>query len=74
MHIGHDHEMGGVSAAGNDKAICPVMDMEVSKKQAEKDGLVRTHNGHKLYLCCNDCAELFDTDQEKYTEQDVNER
>lgn len=74
MHIGHDHGMGGTSTADNDKAVCPVMDMEVNKKQAESDDLARTLNGQKVYLCCKDCAELFDTEPEKYAEKHANEK
>lgn len=74
MHIVHDHGMGGTSGAENYKAICPVMDMKVTKKQAESNGLVRTQNGHKQYLCCKDCAELFDSNPEKCAEHHASEK
>lgn len=67
----HDHEMAaaGGSTSPEDKVICPVMDMAVSKQQAEENGLVREVNGNKLYFCCSHCTTLFDKEPEKYAQR-----
>lgn len=73
MHIGHDHGMGGTAVSENDKAVCPVMNMDVSKKESAAQGLVRTHDGQGIYLCCDHCATDFDKEPEKYVIKETHE-
>lgn len=59
MHIGHEHMGGGQPASADDTAICPVMNIEVSKRAAAEHGLIRVQDGKKYYLCCDECAASF---------------
>lgn len=50
-----------------ESATCPVMPGNtVLKAEAEEEGLVRDHHGVRYYLCCADCAPLWDADPAKY--------
>lgn len=66
MHMHHDHVGGGVEIKKDDKAVCPVMHIPVSKHEAEADGLVRTYSGEKYYLCCSTCIASFEENPEQY--------
>ena len=69
MHEHHTHEPVGGAPLNEeeDKAVCPVTHMEVSKKGAEAKGLVRTYQGEAHYFCCNGCTAQFDETPDKYT-------
>ena len=69
MHIDHDHAVSPANISDDDKAICPVMKVPVSKSEVTEDGLVREYSGKKYYLCCNTCVRQFDDDPEQYTEE-----
>lgn len=56
----HDHHHHDFTIAEGDMAICPVMNMEVSKSKAEAEGLVKAYSGQTYYLCCRTCDNLFD--------------
>lgn len=71
MRTAHDHAPAGGAIESSDKATCPVMEMSVSKKETEKNGLVRIHDGQQYYLCCSTCAAQFDADPERYTTKEV---
>lgn len=68
MHQHHEHAHAGGTIADNDKAICPIMHLPVSKSEAEAEGLTRTVEGHTYYLCCRTCGTIFDKDPERYLE------
>lgn len=65
MHLHHNHA-GGAVIKEDDKAMCPVMHMPVSKQAAEASGLVRTHKGERYYLCCDACTASFEQNPEQY--------
>jgi len=65
-HHDHDTAAAGSGTPQDDMAMCPVMDMAVSKHHAEENGLVREYQGKTLYLCCNTCTGLFDKDPARY--------
>lgn len=66
--MSHDHEHHHAPATGKpeDLAVCPVMDIEVNKKDAEQLGHVRTYNGKKYYFCCPSCLADFDKNPSSY--------
>lgn len=66
MHQHHDHGMTGGPIAEDDKAICPVMHLPVSKHEAKEKGLVREFEGNTYYLCCPTCATSFDNNPAQY--------
>lgn len=66
MHMHHDHAAGGAPIDEDDKAICPVMHIPVSKADAAANGLVRSYQGKVYYLCCNTCVSQWDKDPEEY--------
>lgn len=67
MHQNHHHEPEvGTAVSKDDQAVCPVMHIPVSKKEAEANGLARTYKGQTYYLCCHTCAEMFDSNPEQY--------
>ncbi len=67
-HGTHHHEASGTA---DELATCPVMEIAVNKKEAVAKGLVRTVNNKTYYLCCNTCAQQFDADPERYTEEEL---
>lgn len=66
MHMDHDHAGGGIEIKEDDKAVCPVMHIPVSKHETEASGLVRTYNGEAYYLCCDVCVASFEQNPEQY--------
>ncbi len=66
MHLHHEHAVGGAVIDEEDKAICPVMDIPVSKAEAAENGLVRSYRGKVYYLCCKTCVSQWDKDPEQY--------
>ena len=65
-HVHHHHDVPATGAS-EDLAICPVQHIPVNKKDAEASGRKRTVNGKDYYLCCNTCAEEFDSNPARYT-------
>lgn len=59
MHMGQDHLVGGQPINAGDTAVCPVMNIEVSKRTAAEHGLIRIQDGETHYLCCEECANSF---------------
>lgn len=43
----------------------------VDKAEDEEEGLVRGDNGTRCYLCCADCAPLWDADPARYADIDA---
>lgn len=66
MHQYHEHTRAAGTIADDDKAVCPVMQLPVSKKEAEANGLTRTIDGHTYYLCCRTCGTIFASQPEQY--------
>lgn len=66
MQHQHSHTHEDAQGSPKDLAVCPVMNVKVSKAEAEARGLVRTFKGQKIYLCCKTCASLYDKNPEKY--------
>jgi Cu+-exporting ATPase len=63
----HTHEpVGGPPVNDEDKAICPVTHMDVSKIGTDAQGLIRTYQGETYYFCCNGCTTQFDENPEEY--------
>lgn len=69
--IHHDHPGGGGSSEEADKAVCPVMNMPVSKREADTHGLIKIYKGKKYYLCCHTCTAMFDKNPEEYIHTQV---
>ncbi|WP_019482614.1 YHS domain-containing protein [Arthrobacter sp. TB 23] len=64
----HHHAPSGDEKRNEDEiAYCPVMKgSTVLKADAEEEGLVRDYKGKRYYLCCDDCAPMFDADPDRY--------
>lgn len=74
MHMHHDHVGGGTDIKEEERAICPVMHIPVSKHEAEENGLVSTFEGKQYHMCCKTCIGMFERDPERYAhaaEEDV---
>lgn len=63
----HNHQASGTT---DEVATCPVMEIAVNKKEVAEKSLARTVNNKTYYLCCNTCAQQFDADPERYTEEE----
>lgn len=67
MHQHHEHQaLGGAPIDEDDYAVCPVMNIPVSKKEAKAKNLARTIKDKEYYLCCNTCRSMFDKNPEQY--------
>lgn len=66
MHMHHDHAAATAPINEEDKAICPVMHIPLSKAEATKNGLTRNYQGKTFYLCCETCANQWNKDPEQY--------
>lgn len=73
MHLHHDHAAGGAIIDEEDKAICPVMHIPVSKAEAAENGLVRSFNGMMYYFCCNTCTSMWDKNPDEYVKNHEDE-
>lgn len=65
-HPRHEHHRNDAIGKAGELAACPVMGVEVNKKEAEAEGLARTYENKTYYLCCDTCAVQFDGDPDKY--------
>lgn len=65
-HPRHEHHHDDAVGKAGELATYPVMGVEVNKKEAEAEGLVRTYKNKTHYLCCNTCAVQFDENPDKY--------
>jgi Cu2+-exporting ATPase len=63
-HDGHNHTPA--TGKPEELAMCPVMDVVVSKEEAKAHGFTRTYKGQTYYFCCNTCTGKFDKNPEKY--------
>lgn len=66
MHLYNGHVAGGAVIDEPDKAICPVMQIPVSKAEATETGLVQSYKGEIFYFCCNTCTTMFDENVVEY--------
>lgn len=64
----HPHAHTAATDVAADEVVeCPVMPGSTTlKSEAEADDLVRDHEGTRYYLCCGDCAQLWDADPARY--------
>lgn len=66
MHMYHDHSVGVAAIYEEDKAVCPVMHIPVSKAKTAENGLIRSLDGKIYYFCCKTCIDLWDKTPEQY--------
>ncbi len=65
--MAHHHHVAADNTHPDEIATCPVMPgSTVLKAEAEEEDLVRIYHGVRYYLCCTDCAPLWDADPAKY--------
>lgn len=62
----HNHNHSPATGSQAELAMCPVMHVYVSKKEAKAYGLTRTYKDQTYYFCCNTCTSQFDGNPEKY--------
>jgi len=68
MHLHYDHAISGSAIDDKDKAVCPVMNIPVSKHEADSYGLIKIYKGKKYYLCCDSCTTMFDKNPAQYVQ------
>jgi len=53
-----------------DTPICPTCNCSLVRLKISRDKAVSSHyDGEKYYFCCQGCADIFDTDPQKYLQE-----